>query len=352
MKSRQFDLGTYRVHFQEAASVLALLLADRRPSKWFILADRHTLVHCLPRLRAVSQPSGVIEIDPGEEQKTLATCEYIWRQLFDLMADRNSLLVNLGGGVIGDMGGFCASTYMRGIDFVQIPTTLLAQVDASVGGKLGIDFYGLKNAIGLFRDPLAVLADVDFLSTLPQRELRSGYAEIVKHALIADADMWSQLVGHGVWSTLPWHEILPASVSVKVDVVRQDPLERGLRKILNFGHTIGHAIESVMLELGSPVLHGEAIAAGMVAEAYLSEQIAGLSSAQGYEIADYLLAVYGKISLDQISPQMLLSKMTLDKKNTNDQIKFALLAEIGLAGPEYVASTQQIEAAIDFYRRL
>ena len=183
--------------------------------------------------------------------------------------DRNSLLINLGGGVIGDMGGFCASTYKRGIDFIQIPTTLLAMVDASVGGKLGVDFGELKNQIGLFKNPKTVIVNPDFLDTLEKTQLKSGFAEVVKHALIADKNLWNKL-SSTPFENLVWEEIIAISVQIKNKIVREDPWENGERKKLNFGHTFGHAIESYYLEKGTPILHGEAVFMGIILETDLS----------------------------------------------------------------------------------
>ncbi|MEL7221837.1 MAG: 3-dehydroquinate synthase, partial [Bacteroidota bacterium] len=273
-----------------------------------VLTDTHTAQHCWPLIEPYLAPLSprLITVAAGEKHKSLDTCRHIWEQLFECGAGRNWCLLNLGGGVIGDMGGFCAGTYKRGIDFIQIPTTLLSQVDASVGGKLGIDFHGVKNSIGLFRDPRAVWADPNFFATLPDRELRSGFAEIIKHALIADAQQWQELASNPQWNTTDWADWVARSVAIKQKIVAIDPHEKGLRKALNFGHTIGHAIESYFLETATPLLHGEAIAAGMICEAWLSAQQTGLATDDLQAITDFFLAVYGHQHVPESSWQQLI----------------------------------------------
>ncbi|MEM8969941.1 MAG: 3-dehydroquinate synthase family protein, partial [Bacteroidota bacterium] len=230
------------------AGTLADLLSKSSFSQVAVLVDENTRQHCLPLIQEVLPPEyTLVEIKSGELNKNLDTCAHIWAQLTEQHFDRKALLINLGGGVIGDMGGFCAATYKRGISFVNIPATLLAQVDASVGGKLGIDFRGFKNHIGLFQEPQQVLIDAAFLRTLPEQELRSGFAEVIKHALIHDSVYWNKLRGASL-AQQPWTEHIRHSVQVKSWVVDQDFREGGLRKILNFGHTVGHAVESHFLE--------------------------------------------------------------------------------------------------------
>jgi 3-dehydroquinate synthase len=246
----------------------------------------------------------------------------------DLGMDRKSLLINLGGGVIGDMGGFCASTYKRGIQFINIPTTLLSQVDASVGGKLGIDFQGFKNHIGLFCNPEKVLVDPLFLATLPEREVRSGFAEIIKHALIRDQNYLNVLMKHDL-QTQPWLDHIKHSVKIKSEVVAADPKESGLRKILNFGHTIGHAVETYFLEKTERLLHGEAIAIGMICEAFLSTKILKMPKAEMEKIQVYLIEVFGKVNIEKDDFEAILDNMTHDKKNENGLVKMSLLNSIG-----------------------
>ncbi|MEQ8703415.1 MAG: 3-dehydroquinate synthase [Phaeodactylibacter sp.] len=347
-------LDTYPIHIGPVAESLSRTLQQQAFSQLFVLADENTKAHCWPLIAPVVQPYNpvVIEINSGEAHKNLRTCEYIWQQLMEHRAGRDALLLNLGGGVIGDMGGFAASTFKRGIPFVQIPTTLLAQVDASIGGKLGVDFMQVKNSIGLFCNPQAVLADPAFLSTLSDRELRSGYAEVIKHSLIADAAQWGQLQSLTNLRQADWAQIIPASLNIKKQIVETDPFEKGLRKALNFGHTIGHAIEGHALETDAPLLHGEAIAIGMVCEAFLSCRQQNLPKAQLEQIADYLTQVYSKVALDPAHYPVYLRLMGNDKKNEGQAINFSLLPEAGTVAVNQTADAGPITEALDFYNRL
>jgi 3-dehydroquinate synthase len=294
-----------------------------------VLVDENTRLHCLPLVQNVIKPTDIIEIESGEEKKTLDTCVRIWKELTDNHYERKSLLVNLGGGVIGDMGGFCAATYKRGIDFINIPTTLLSQVDASVGGKLGIDFLGFKNHIGTFELPRKVFIDTKFLKTLPGRELRSGFAEVIKHCLIADKDYW-EIVSNVDFKDQNWPDIVNHSVKVKNEVVEEDPFEKGRRKILNFGHTIGHAIESHFLQKDEQrLLHGEAIAAGMICEAYLSEKFCTLPESSVKSIENYIIKTFGHIRISKEDIDEITILCLQDKKNEKGIINFSLLEEIG-----------------------
>ena len=349
----RINLPNYEILVGACAGQVKTVLEKLNPSKTVVLVDQHTEELCLPILAG----QGIdfdhkITIPSGEKHKILPTCEKIWQRLFAFKADRQSVLVNLGGGVAGDMGGFCASTYMRGMNFVQVPTTLLSQVDASIGGKLGIDFYGLKNSIGLFRDPAAVIVDPKFLNTLPLKELRSGYAEVIKHGLISSFDLWQQITKSDDWTEQDWEQVIQTSILVKKEVVEGDPFERGIRKILNFGHTIGHAVESVMIEIEKPILHGEAIAAGMIAEAFLSNKIGTLPEEDLIKITTYLISVYGKLDLKDISIDALNKKMTHDKKNTGAQINFSFIDQIGKASVNHTASEAMIRESLDYYQSL
>lgn len=344
------QLPGYQIFIGDCIDNIRSIIDEKKPSKVIVLADHHTEESCLVQLKAGGiRTDASIVIASGEKHKTLATCEKIWQRLFDLKVDRHSMLINLGGGVIGDMGGFCASTYMRGIPFIQIPTTLLSQVDASIGGKLGIDFYGLKNSIGLFKDPIAVMVDPDFLKTLPVKELRSGFAEVVKHGLIRDSKIWQQVTQVEEWSNQPWQDVIYQSLIVKQQVVLDDPFEQSTRKILNFGHTIGHAIESVMIDIERPILHGEAIAAGMISEAYLSHKYGLLSEEELTEISTYLISVYGNLPLQDLEFDWLIRKMSHDKKNLGAAINFTFLDKIGVSSINHTASSVQIKESIDYY---
>ena len=290
-------------------------------SKVAILVDENTKRDCLHKLPKIENAL-VIEIKSGEEYKNISTCNFIWEQLTINNFDRNSLLINLGGGVIGDIGGFCAATYKRGLEFIHIPTTLLSMVDASVGGKVGIDFKGFKNQIGIFNNPNAVLIYPKFLETLDENELKSGFAEVVKHALILDDSLWLKLK-NTPFTDLDWEDIIDASVQIKNKIVLADPFEKGERKKLNFGHTFGHAIESYYLEKGTPISHGEAVFMGMI----LETEISNLSETDKKKIKNYILSNF---SLPYTPNKSNLHKFLInDKKNQNGKINFTLLSGIG-----------------------
>lgn len=318
-------------------------------SQVFVLTDHHTQAHCYPLVKDHLPPHQTLIVKPGEAHKNLDTCVAIWKFLTDGQADRQSLVFVLGGGVLGDMGGFCAATYKRGVDFVLMPTTLLAQVDASVGGKLGIDFYQLKNHLGVFQLPAQTLISPAFLSTLPRRELRSGFAEVIKHCLISDADAWEALISNpfGEHDWMPW---IQHSVSFKERVITEDPKERGLRKILNFGHTVGHALESYYLTHEQPVFHGEAIAAGMIVESFIAEQKGLLSRAELDSIVRYLMLTFGKIDT-AFYDEALLQLMLQDKKNNDKRILIALPEGIGKARWDVETSATEIKDGLSFYRQ-
>lgn len=349
----KINLSNYEILIGNCGPDIGNILEGLQPSAVIILLDEHTEELCLPQWKEQGlRVDHTITIPSGEKHKSLDTCKKIWQRLFAFKADRRSVMINFGGGVIGDMGGFCASTYMRGMPFIQVPTTLLSQVDASIGGKLGVDFYGLKNSIGLFRDPTAVMVDPAFLATLPHKELRSGFAEVIKHGLIKDAKLWQQILAAEDWTNLNWADVVKASLLVKKQVVADDPYEKGLRKILNFGHTIGHAIESVMLEAEKPILHGDAIAAGMIAESFLSEKIHTLPPSDLEKISTYLLSIYGKLNLEGITYEALEKKMIHDKKNMGTGINFSLLDHIGACSINHSANEELIRESLDYYNGL
>ncbi len=325
-----------------------------RYSKIFILVDENTIRDCYPQL-ADSVPTfhdaELIEIESGEENKNIDVCLQLWSTLSDYGADRKSLLINLGGGVIGDMGGFIASTFKRGIDFINIPTTLLAQVDAAMGGKVGVDLHHLKNEIGLFSNPCAVFVNSDFLTTLNKRQVLSGFAELLKYAFIADEPYWQQLQQIDFSNLEMMDKLIEVSIRIKNRIVMSDPLEYGIRKSLNFGHTIGHAVETCSLEEARPesLLHGEAIAVGMVCEAYLSHKLCGLSAKELKLITDFILEKYPALYIDQMDNQHLIELMGHDKKNENGTINFSLLSAIGNCEINKTASETLIEEALYYY---
>lgn len=321
-------------------------------SKIFILTDTNTFKFCLPpfleKMPNLSEYE-LIEIEPGEENKNIETIIGIWDTLTDLGADRKSLLLNLGGGVLTDMGGFVASTFKRGMDFINIPTTLLSMVDASTGGKTGIDLGMLKNQIGVFSLPEMVLVSSEFLSTLESRQLRSGLAEMLKHGLIADKKHWDNLKNMEDLDITDLDTLIKQSVQVKINVVTQDPTEKGLRKILNFGHTIGHAVETFYMNTDKMLFHGEAIAIGMIAEAHLSTLETGLDLNDAIDIKNTILEYFPKTKIDRKDFDAILDLMKHDKKNISGVVNFSLLDNIGSCKFDCKANTNDIENALEFY---
>jgi 3-dehydroquinate synthase len=315
-----------------------------------VLVDEKTFRYCYPIIKPILPKHNLVKIKSGEQQKNLDTCQTIWDSMTNHELDRHALMINLGGGVIGDMGGFCAATYKRGIDFIQIPTTLLSQVDASVGGKLGIDFQGLKNHIGVFQIPKTVLIDPIFLDSLSFAEKRSGFAEIVKHCLIMDADKWD-IIRKKDFEEQDFNDLITHSVAIKQQVVATDPTEKGLRKILNFGHTIGHAIETYFL--GKPklhLLHGEAIAAGMICEAFISYQRKMIDQKTLSNIEEFIYSVYGKATITESDMDEIIALTAQDKKNKGKEIRFSLLEGAGKCTYDIPVSKAEMKKALEYYK--
>ncbi|MCY1490615.1 3-dehydroquinate synthase [compost metagenome] len=333
MKSIQAN--GYPIHFNENAyEALNKHLAENKYSAIFIFADSDTNEHCLPLFLTNLETDlniEIIEFEPGESNKNIETCIELWNVLTELGADRKSLIINVGGGVVTDMGGFVASTFKRGIDFINVPTTLLAMVDASVGGKNGIDLGNLKNQIGVINVPQMVLIDTHYLATLPQNEMRSGLAEMLKHGLIFDKRYWSLFLDLNNLNTDDLDTLIYQSVEIKNTIVMQDPKENGIRKSLNFGHTLGHAIEGYFLESESKttLLHGEAIAAGMILESYISLKRNLISEEEYEEIKTGIDAIFERIVFEEKDLQPILELLVHDKKNEYGTIQFALLDGIG-----------------------
>ncbi|HSI90259.1 MAG TPA: 3-dehydroquinate synthase [Adhaeribacter sp.] len=336
----------------EAFPNLQVFLQNKAFSQVLVLADENTRRDCYPLIKKFLPEHHLMQISSGEANKTLATSETIWHYLTEKAFDRWGVVVNLGGGVIGDMGGFCAALYKRGITFVNVPTTLLAMVDASVGGKTGIDFSGFKNQLGLFQEPKAVFIDPVFLETLPLRQLKSGYAEIVKHWLIADADAFEEQRYVGL-AAADWQQLIPASVAVKNRIVKADPLEFGPRRVLNFGHTVGHAVESYFLtQPGREVLHGEAIAVGLLCESYLSKQKNLLTASAFGRIETFIVSVFDKVKISPEDIAGILPYLRQDKKNRDGLINCVLLADIGKAVYDEPVTLAQAKAALHYYQLL
>ncbi len=312
-----------------------------------VLVDQNTEKYCYAPIKKQLPAHSLIQIPSGEEHKTIATCELIWKQMTNLKLDRHSLLIIVGGGVLGDMGGFCAATFKRGIDFMLVPTTLLAQVDASIGGKLAIDFGAYKNHIGVFQLPVTTHIATQFLKTLSPRELRSGFAEIIKHCIIADKKMW-QTISTKVLNDQDWLKLVRHSVKIKARVVKKDPREKGLRKILNFGHTIGHAIEGHFLTSENRLFHGEAVAIGMVLESFIAFRKKLLSVNDLQDISEYILAIFGRTELPDAD--LWLPLLRHDKKNRGNRIFMALPKQLGKAVWDVSVSEKEIRDSLDYYR--
>ena len=320
-------------------------LSGKTYSQIVVLLDTHTQQHCYPIIKDDLPPHEVIVVNPGEEYKNIETCSFIWGEFTRFQLDRHAVLIVLGGGVLGDMGGFCAATYKRGIDFVLIPTTLLAMVDASIGGKLGVDFQHFKNHIGLFKQPKHSILSSGFLKTLPEPELKSGFAEVIKHALLSASSFYNSLISTP-FAKQNFEDLIKRSVEFKQSIIEQDPEESGLRKILNFGHSIGHALETDSIISNERMLHGQAIAIGMVAESHISFQKGYLDIEQLKSISGYLISLFGKYSINNEHVVMLIAQ---DKKNKSGKIKMALLEGVGNPRWDIEVSREEILTALNYY---
>lgn len=330
---------------------LNAFLRNKDYSKIGVITDENTKRLCYPLIARRIPEHFSISVPAGEEHKNIETCIKIWQALTDEAIDRHSILVVLGGGVLGDMAGFCAATFKRGIDFVLMPTTLLAQVDASIGGKLGVDFNSLKNHIGVFQLPALTLIHTGFLRTLPQQEYRSGFAEIIKHALISDAGVWNKIKSSPIGSQ-PLDYLIRHSIALKSKVTTDDPKERGPRKALNAGHTIGHALESYLMATDHKVMHGEAIAAGLIAEAWISVRKGFLTQSDLDEISRYIIDQFGKIEWASEEEEGIARLTVQDKKNKGNKVLCVLLEGIGKARWDCEISPVEVKGALSFYRSI
>lgn len=349
IQSLQYEI----VFGEEAYEHLIAWVEERQYSQIFILVDSNTGEYCLPRFLSMFPFSvEVIEIPAGEPEKTIETCIQVWKALSDLEADRQSLLINLGGGVVTDLGGFVGATYMRGLDFINLPTSLLAMVDASVGGKTGVDLEHIKNQIGVIMPPQMVLIDVAYLNTLPTEELKSGLAEMFKHGLIADAPYWEKLTNLADFSFSDLADLIFDSVSIKNNIVRQDPTEKGLRKTLNFGHTLGHAIESYCLNHPERrrLLHGEAIAIGMVLATYFSVEVLGFDQKKCDAIKGIFASYFEKQAFSLEEVKQICQLLKHDKKNRAGQVNFVLLKDIGQVALDCKIDNELINKAFVYYQ--
>ncbi len=334
-------------------SQLNHFLEELNSSKIFILVDENTHKYCLPVLLGNLEtdiPFEIIEIESGEELKTIETATQLWEILSEFEADRKSLILNLGGGVITDLGGFVASTYKRGIKFINIPTTLLGMCDASIGGKTGIDHQFLKNIIGTFAMPEKIFVYPEFLETLPFSELRSGFSEMLKHGLIADENHWKDLISIENLSPENIFPFIETSMKIKQQVVEKDFKEENIRKNLNFGHTIGHALESLFLQKENPILHGEAVAMGMICETHLAFLEKLISEKDADLVIKNIRKFFPDISIENFSDEEILSLMMNDKKNTAGKINFSLITEIGNCVYDFKCTQENILKSIEYYR--
>jgi len=328
-------------------------LLEKYP-RYVLLVDDNTRDHCLPVFKThlpELHNADVICIESGEEKKNLDQVLFCWKELTRLNVDRDALTINLGGGVLTDIGGFVAATYKRGIDFANVPTTLLGMVDASIGGKTGIDFGKFKNQVGLFVDPVAVIIDPVFLKTLEEKHWQSGFAEVLKYGLIMDHELWQWLYGKNFHEIDFWDKIIVRAARDKIDIVRHDFEEKGVRKNLNFGHTVGHAIESYFLKMNRPITHGQAIAAGMICEAYISEKMTDLECSHKEEIVDMIDKNFSRLSITKEDIPMLLDLMRQDKKVREGKLRFSLLKRLGKAVHDKEVSTGVVLESLEFYMK-
>lgn len=318
-----------------------------------VLVDNNTRSHVLPRLNCLAHVV-VVEIPVGDLHKDLNTLSHVWQELEQCGATRRSLLVNLGGGVVTDLGGMAAATFKRGMHFVNVPTTLLAAVDAAVGGKTGINFMGLKNELGVFVTPVAVIVSTIFFSTLPQQELKSGFAEVLKHAMLSSRVEFLRLLNVDILhiNDEDLLERLKTSLEVKIGIVGQDPTEQGIRKALNLGHTVGHALESLSIENGNPVQHGYAVAWGLVVESVLSHMTLGFPSEDLYALAGFVKENYGAPDITCEHYNHLIDLMRHDKKSRGSELNCTLLKQCGDFTIDNSVNENDLKTALDIFRDL
>lgn len=350
------NAGSYAIHFNSNAyDQINSYLKTLRFSKIFVLVDTHTHEFCLPHFMAHLETDvaiEIIEIDAGEQHKTIDTCVGVWDALSELGADRKSLMINLGGGVVTDLGGFVACTFKRGIKYINVPTSLLAMVDASVGGKTGVDLGALKNQIGVIISGEMVLIDTQFLDTLPQNHLKSGFAEMLKHGLIYDRNYWNKLTDLSKLTLNDLDALIYESVEIKKAIVTQDPHENGLRKTLNFGHTLGHAIESHFLSHPEKeeLLHGEAIAIGMIMECFISSELLQFPKDDLEHITNVFNKIFPKITIEDSDHEAIIDLLKYDKKNEHGNINFVLLEAIGKPKVDCLVDNDLLIKAFEYYK--
>lgn len=343
-------------HFE---TELATVLTECEHDRLFVITDETTSRLCWPLVKDYFCLRGakLITIPPTDSNKNLDSLVHVWTELQTGKATRHSCVINLGGGMVTDLGGFAASTFKRGMNFINVPTTLLAMVDASVGGKTGINFRGLKNEIGVFNDANFVILDTNFLKTLDNENIRSGYAEMIKHGLISDEEQWAKLMNFDLdepdYAKLA--NMLDKSVKVKERIVDEDPHEKGIRKALNFGHTFGHAFESLSLRKAADsnsdaLLHGYAVAYGLIPELYLSAVREGFPHDKMYQTVSYIRENYGQYAITCDDYPAIIELMHHDKKNNGNDINVTLLSDIGDIHIDQTITEEEIKEALDFYR--
>ncbi|NCT18728.1 MAG: 3-dehydroquinate synthase [Flavobacteriaceae bacterium CG_4_8_14_3_um_filter_34_10] len=353
---KSIPIKEYSVFFNaEIYQHINTYISDKSPSKIVILTDNNTEKQCLPIFLSKLECTCSIlhySIPAGETNKNIPTCIKLWQYLSENRIERSAVFLNLGGGVVTDLGGFVASTFLRGVPFIHIPTTLLSMVDASIGGKTGVDLGVLKNQIGVIQTPKMVLIDPLFLLTLPERELHAGIAEMLKHGLIHSKTYWLKLTSKKIIPKSNLDALIWESVKIKNEIVEQDPYEKGLRKILNFGHTLGHAIESYFLSSTKkePLLHGEAIAIGMLLSGYLSREILGFPDNDLKKMISVYKNYFQKVSIDNKDIASIIEYLQFDKKNRNNRTPFVLLLEIGVPKMNCMVSNDLIYEAFGFYQ--
>lgn len=344
------------IYFYSAKQIAVYLQETYANRKLYFLVDENTHAHCLTQIMVQGnswlQDAEILEVEPGEESKQLEIAAQLYLALLESGADRKAVLVNVGGGMISDLGGYIAATFKRGISFVHVPTSLLGMVDASIGGKVGINLAEHKNQIGAFAKPDCILVNTDFLDTLPTRELMAGFAEMLKHSLIQGEQNFAELIETHPVQQSNWRKLVEQSMQFKQSIVRVDPNEANERKILNFGHTFGHAIESIFMHSNEPLLHGEAVAQGLLFELFLSKELCNFSSDFLNKAVQYLTTNYPKLNLDISHVEALWHYMQFDKKNAQSEVVAALLSANGKYETQVKLSKQQVELALDWYAKL
>lgn len=346
MKTYASPLGD--IYLGSVLDGLAPVIEKLQPSSLLLVADSNTLKYCVPLLEQVTGSNQCVVIPAGEQYKTLSSCEHIWASFMRSGPDRSALVLNVGGGMICDLGGFAASCFQRGIRFGHIPTSLLSMADAAIGGKTGINFEGYKNYIGRFEAPSFIWIEPIFLETLPIQETKDGLAEIIKHAIIGSKALWDLLSGLETLSSIRWPGILEENVLIKKRIVEADPHEKGLRKVLNFGHTIGHALESHHLPGSHPISHGQAVTLGMLAEAKLANRIGLLDTKDFQSIIGLIHRLLGQVEVTLPPIEKIRPWIQGDKKKTNGRVGFSLPDRIGSCGWNILVEEQDLAMSLDW----